>query len=67
MSAMPAEVTELTEGPPRVAAPSRQAHRAERRAALKVARRSRRRWTILSCCIRGGTFAATVGVLGVLH
>jgi hypothetical protein len=41
--------------------------RAERRATLKLARRSRQRWTVLSCSILGGAFAATVGILDVLH
>jgi hypothetical protein len=67
MSAMPAEVTQLPEGSRLPAAPASAQRRAERRAALKLARRSRQRWAILSCAILACAFALTVGILDVLH
>jgi hypothetical protein len=65
MSAMPARVTEYAEVP-RLSA-DRVPRRADRRAELKLARRERRRWSILSCSLLGGAFVLTVGILDVLH
>jgi hypothetical protein len=67
MSAMPARVTEQSERPQVIAASVRTQRRTERRAELKVARRQRQRWTILSCSILGCAFGLTVGILDVLH
>jgi hypothetical protein len=68
MSAMPARVTERPDRPQVRAVPvSRAARRADTRAALKLARRSRRRWRLLSCAILACAFGLTVGILGVLH
>jgi hypothetical protein len=67
MSAMPAEVTQLSEGSRLAAPPASAQRRAERRAALKLARRSRQRWAVLSCTILACAFALTVGILDVLH
>jgi hypothetical protein len=68
MSALPAEITELSPGPrpvrPSVAVAQL---RADRRAALAEVRRVRRRWAILSVAVMGCSFGLTVGVLGVLH
>jgi len=68
MSAMPARVTELSE-PPEAGAPTpvRALRRADRRATLRLARRSRQRWAIVGCAILGGAFFLTVGILDVLH
>jgi hypothetical protein len=65
MSAMPARVTEYTEVPRSAAVRSQR--RVDRRADLKIARRARRRWSILSCSLLGGAFVLTVGILDVLH
>jgi hypothetical protein len=67
MSAMPAEVTQLSEGSRPPAVPVLALRRAERRAARKLARRSQQRWAVLSCSILGSAFALTVGILDVLH
>ncbi|HVA08308.1 MAG TPA: hypothetical protein VNG12_16355 [Acidimicrobiales bacterium] len=70
MSAMPARVSELagTEVGPVVRPPvGRSQGRTERRAARMAARRARQRWAILGCSVLGGAFAATVGILDVLH
>jgi hypothetical protein len=67
MSALPAEITELSQNPRPAVVPAGATRRAERRVALKEARRSSRRWTILSCCILGSSFGLTVGILDVLH
>jgi hypothetical protein len=64
MSAMPARVSEYPSAPVASAARS---PRAERRAELKVARKIRRRWSILGCSLLGGAFVLTVGILDVLH
>jgi hypothetical protein len=67
MSAMPARVTELSEGIRPTASPPVVVRRGDRRAALKEARRQRRHLTILSCSVLGASFALTVGILDVLH
>jgi len=67
MSAMPAGWTELSESPRVGASPARAQRRADRRAELKLARRSRQRWAIAGCAILAGTFGLTVGILDVLH
>ena len=72
MSAMPAEITELSQEPAvssvSVRTPVvRSQRRTERRAELKVARRTRRRWSVFSCVVLGGAFALTAGILDVLH
>jgi hypothetical protein len=67
MSAMPAGWTELSETPRVPALQGRVARRADRRAELKVARRSQRRWAIAACSILVVFFAFTVGMLELLH
>jgi hypothetical protein len=67
MSAMPAGWTELSESPRVAALPSRVTRRVDRRAELKLARRSRQRWTIASVSVLIGFFAFTVGMLELLH
>jgi hypothetical protein len=67
MSAMPAGWTELSESPRVPALQGRVTRRADRRAELKVARRSRRRWAIVACSILVVSFAFTVGMLELLH
>jgi hypothetical protein len=67
MSAMPAGWTELSESPRVAALPGRVTRRADRRAELKLARRSRRRWAIASVSVLVGFFAFTVGMLELLH
>jgi hypothetical protein len=67
MSAMPARWTELSESPRVPALQGRVTRRADRRAELKVARRSRRRWAIAACSILAVSFAFTVGMLELLH
>jgi hypothetical protein len=67
MSAMPARVAELSDGP-QVGSSTQQAQRrADRRAELKLARRSRQRWAIVASSILVGAFGLTVGILDVLH
>jgi hypothetical protein len=67
MSAMPAGWTELSETPRVAALPARLPRRADRRAELKVARRSRQRWAVAAGSILVGFFAFTVGMLELLH
>jgi hypothetical protein len=67
MSAMPAGWTELSESPRVSALPIRAQRRTDRRAELKVARRSRRRWSIAAGAILAGAFGFTVGILELLH
>ncbi|HUE07391.1 MAG TPA: hypothetical protein VMP41_08175 [Acidimicrobiales bacterium] len=67
MSAMPAGWTELSDSPRVGASPIRAQRRADRRAELKLARRSQQRWTIAACSILVGAFGLTVGILDVLH
>ena len=67
MSAMPAGWTELSESPRVNVAPDRVQRRADRRAELKVARRSRRRWAIAARSILVVAFGFTVGMLELLH
>ena len=67
MSAMPAGWTELSDGPLVGTSPARAQRRADRRAELKLARRSRQRWAIAACTILVAAFGLTVGILDVLH
>jgi hypothetical protein len=67
MSAMPAGWTELSESPRVNVAPGRVQRRADRRAELMVARRSRRRWAFVACAILAASFGFTVGMLELLH
>jgi hypothetical protein len=67
MSALPARVTELPDGPVVHASPVAAQRRAERRAEQKLARRVRRRWAIAGCSILVVVFGLTVGFLDVLH
>jgi hypothetical protein len=67
MSAMPARVTELSGSPAVVAAPVPASRRVDRRAMLKVARRSRQRWALLGGAILVCSFGLTVGILDVLR
>jgi hypothetical protein len=72
MSAMPARVSELSQGTEISSVSVRQPvagsqRRAERRAEQMVARRARRRWAVMSCGVLGAAFALTVGILDVLH
>ncbi len=67
MSAMPAGWTELSDSPRVGALPARAQRRADRRAELKVARRSRQRWAIAAGSVLAGAFGLTVGILDVLH
>jgi len=64
---MPAGWTELSESPRVAALPDQVTRRADRRAELKVARRSRRRWAVASGSVLVGFFAFTVGMLEMLH
>jgi hypothetical protein len=68
MSALPAEMPELSPAPVAVrpgAAGSQL--RAERRAEQAIARRIRRRWASLGIGLLLASFGATVGILDVLH
>ena len=67
MSAMPAGWTELSESPRVAALPARVSRRADRRAELKLARRSRQRWAVASVSVLAGFFAFTVVMLELLH
>ena len=67
MSAMPAGWTELSESPRATTLPARVQRRTDRRAELKVARRSRRRWALAAGAILVGFFGFTVGILELLH
>jgi hypothetical protein len=67
MSAMPAGWTELSESPRVAALPAQAQRRADRRAELKVARRSRRRWALAAGSILAVSFAGTVGIMELLH
>jgi hypothetical protein len=67
MSAMPAGWTELSESPRVSALPIRAQRRTDRRAQLKAARRSRRRWAIAAGAILVVFFGFTVGILELLH
>jgi hypothetical protein len=67
MSAMPAGWTELSESPRVAALPAQAQRRADRRAELKEARRSRRRWAIGASSILVGAFGFTVGMLELMH
>ncbi len=69
---MPARVTELPMGPvvsasPVATSPVAAQRRVERRAELKVARRSRRRWAVAGCSLLAAALGLTVGILDVLH
>lgn len=63
MSAMPAGWTELSDSPRVGTSPAR----AQRRAELKLARRSQQRWTVAACSVLVAAFGFTVGILDVLH
>jgi hypothetical protein len=67
MSAMPARVTELAGGRAAVASPAPAARRTDRRALLKLARRSKQRWALLGGGILAVSFGLTVGLLDVLR
>jgi hypothetical protein len=67
MSAMPAGWTELSESPRVRGVPDRVQRRADRRAELRVARRSSRRWAIVGCSILAVAFGFTVVILELLH
>jgi hypothetical protein len=67
MSAMPARVTELPVGPTVDAAHDRVQRRTDRRAEQRLARRDRRRWTLIAGATLFGSFGLTVGILDVLH
>jgi hypothetical protein len=68
MSALPAEITELSPGPlparPLVVGTQL---RAERRAEQAMARRTHRRWAIAGSTVLALAFGLTIGVLDVLH
>jgi hypothetical protein len=53
--------------PDRATLPDRVTRRADRRAELKIARRSQRRWAIAASSILVVSFAFTVGMLELLH
>ena len=67
MSAMPAGWTELSDGPRAAVHPARAQRRADRRAELKVARRSQQRWAIAAAAILVVAFAFTVAMLEMLR
>ena len=67
MSAMPAGWTELSDSPHVGASPIRAQRRADRRAELKLARRSRRRWAAAAGSILFVSFTFTVVILELLH
>ncbi len=67
MSAMPARVTELPDGPVVVAVPEPVQRRADRRAEQRLARRDRRRWAFIGSAVLVGSFGLTVGILDVLR
>ena len=67
MSAMPARVTELPDGPVVSAAPERVQRRTDRRAEQRLARRDRRRWAFIGGAVLVASFGLTVGILDVLH
>ena len=64
---MPAGWTEQLESPPVRALATQAAPRADRRAELKLARRSRRRWAIGAGSGLFAFFAFTVVMLELLH
>jgi len=64
---MSAGWTELSDGPVVGTSPARAQRRADRRAELKLARRSRQRWAIAASAILVAAFGLTVGILDVLH
>jgi hypothetical protein len=68
MSALPAEITEVSPAPvaPRPAPPG-SGLRAERRVEQAAARRARRRWAAFCIAIFLCSFGLTVGILDVLH
>jgi hypothetical protein len=68
MSALPAEITELSPAPVTVRPGAAGAQlRADRRAEQMEARRNRRRWAGLGIGIIVASFGTTIGVLDVLH
>ena len=67
MSAMPAGWTELSDSPEWACRPLGRNAGSDRRAELKLARRSRQRWAVAAGSILAGAFGLTVGILDVLH
>ena len=67
MSAMPAEWTELADAPRVGAHYGRVQRRVERRQELKLERRSRQRWAVVSCAVLACSFGLTVGILDVIR
>ncbi len=67
MSAMPARVAELPDGPLVGTSPAQVQRRADRRAEQKLARRDRRRWAVIGGAILAASFGLTVGILDVFH
>ncbi len=67
MTALPAEWTEPSDASRLGADPGRVQRRADRRAELKVERRSRRRWAVASCAFVACSFGLTVGILDVIR
>ena len=67
MSAMPAGWTGLSDGPRVGTSPAQAQRRADRRAELELARRSRQRWAVGACTVLVAAFGLTVGILDVLH
>jgi hypothetical protein len=68
MSALPAEITELSPAPVTVRPGGAGAQlRADRRAEQAMVRRSRRRWAGLGIGVIVASFGTTIGILDVLH
>jgi hypothetical protein len=67
MSVMPAEWTDLSERASVGALPTRAQPRTDRRAGLKMARRSRQRWAVATGSVLVAFFAFTVAMLELLH
>jgi hypothetical protein len=69
MSALPAEITELSPVPGAAErpAPDGAQLRAERRAQQAAARRARRLWSVVGIAVIGCSVGLTVGILDVLH
>ena len=64
---MPAEWTEHADAARVGADLGRVQRRVERRQELKLERRSRRRWAVVSCAILACSFGLTVGILDVIR
>jgi hypothetical protein len=67
MSVMPAEWTDLSERASVGSLPARVQPRTDRRAELKLARRSRQRWAVGAGSALVAFFAFTVAMLELLH